>query len=189
MKPLPYVRIDKFLDEAMVDELYRYTLDAEQRFEKSGVIGDSAWRESRLIYSFAPYDELVRQRVSIVAPAALEALGGPKCRLDHVETQLTQHGNGHFFKSHYDSGSPDTALRRLSYVLYFCSEPKRFSGGELVVFEGTPPQAAAHIIEPRRNTIIFFLSDQWHEVRETVVPSGTFADSRFTSNGWVRIAS
>jgi SM-20-related protein len=189
MKPLPYVRIDKFLDEAMVDELYRYALDAEQRFEKSGVIGDASWRESRLVYSFAPWDDVIRQRIAVIAPAALEALGGPRCRLDAIETQMTVHGEGHYFHDHWDSGSPDTAGRVLSYVYYFCRSPKPFTGGELIVYEGVPPAAPVHVVEPRRNTLVMFLSTQWHAVKETHVASRAFSDGRFTANGWVRVAS
>ena len=45
---------------------------------------------------------------------------------------------------------------------------------------------SARLIEPRNNSIIFFLSRYMHEVLPVSCPSQSFADSRFTVNGWVR---
>jgi Rps23 Pro-64 3,4-dihydroxylase Tpa1-like proline 4-hydroxylase len=41
-------------------------------------------------------------------------------------------------------------------------------------------------VEPRNNSIVFFLSRYLHEVLPVSCPSKAFADSRFTINGWVR---
>ena len=79
--------------------------------------------------------------------------------------------------------------------MYFLhKEPRRFSGGELRIFETRlvddrpVPVDHGQTIVPRQNTIVFFPSRHQHEVLPVRVPSGEFADSRFTVNGWIHRA-
>ena len=43
-------------------------------------------------------------------------------------------------------------------------------------------------IEPRHNRIVFFWARTMHEVMPVRMPSGAFADARFTVNGWINPA-
>lgn len=99
------------------------------------------------------------------------------------ELQITASGDGQFFKVHTDNGSPDTATRRLTFVHYFLlNEPRQFTGGELQL---QLPDREITIL-PHHNSIVFFPSHLWHEVKPVSCPSALFADSRFTANGWIR---
>ena len=40
-------------------------------------------------------------------------------------------------------------------------------------------------VEPTDNSIVFFASEEMHEVRPVVCESRAFMDSRFTINGWI----
>ncbi len=111
-----------------------------------------------------------------------------------IEAQLTAHNDGHFYKIHNDNGSPDTMNRVLTYVYYFHREPKGFSGGELLLYDGAMHNnsmmavRSSHTIQPRNNSIVFFPSHFMHEVLPITCTSRAFRDSRFTINGWVRSA-
>ncbi len=73
-------------------------------------------------------------------------------------------------------------------------EPKAFSGGELLLYNSKIENnlyvnaESFTKIEPRNNSIVFFLSRCMHEVLPVNCKSKAFADSRFTINGWVRRA-
>jgi SM-20-related protein len=125
-------------------------------------------------------------------PDVLAELGMPNFTIQQVESQLTAHNDGNYYKIHNDNGSPDTATRELTYVYYFHQEPKGFTGGELQIYDtqiqnNHYTQAPTfNTVEPRNNSIVFFLSRYMHEVLPISCPSRAFADSRFTINGWIR---
>jgi Rps23 Pro-64 3,4-dihydroxylase Tpa1-like proline 4-hydroxylase len=57
------------------------------------------------------------------------------------------------------------------------SEPRSFSGGELTIRSSG--------VQPQGDTLVLFPSCSVHEVLPVRVPSGAFADSRFTVTGWI----
>jgi Rps23 Pro-64 3,4-dihydroxylase Tpa1-like proline 4-hydroxylase len=109
-----------------------------------------------------------------------------------VEVQVTAHGDGHYFKLHNDSGSPDAATRGLSFVYYLFNEPKGFSGGELRLYDSIVADGEARCgplaetILPKNNSVLVFAPHCHREVLPVSVPSGRFRDGRFTVNGWLR---
>ena len=148
------------------------------------------YRESSVLYHFAPFEEMLRTKVRQLMPAVCEALKTPVCQ-GSIEVQLTAHNDNNFYKVHNDNGSADTAHRALTFVYYFHRQPKAFSGGELVVYDhkvhnGYHYAADTYrVVEPMDNSIVFFASEEMHEVRMVSCPSLAFMDSRFTINGWI----
>ena len=101
----------------------------------------------------------------------------------NIEVQMTRSGNGHYFKEHNDNGTPDTAMRRITFVYYFLlNEPKAFTGGELII-NADPPVT----ILPNHNSIVWFPSHLMHELMP-VQSTENFQDGRTTLNGWIRVA-
>jgi hypothetical protein len=95
--------------------------------------------------------------------------------LGRIEVQIAASNDGDYFRLHMDGGPPDT--REISFVYFLHGEPRRFTGGELCV--------AGETVLPEGDTLVFFPSVSPHEVLPLSVPSRTFADSRFTVNGWI----
>ncbi|MFN3926468.1 MAG: 2OG-Fe(II) oxygenase [Pseudanabaenaceae cyanobacterium] len=84
-----------------------------------------------------------------------------------------------------DNGSPDSATRELTYVYYFYQEPKKFTGGKLLLYDGLTKNnnmfdkaETYKTYTPSNNTITFFPSHYLHEVLPVSCPSRNFADSR-----------
>jgi predicted 2-oxoglutarate/Fe(II)-dependent dioxygenase YbiX len=112
--------------------------------------------------------------------------------IGEIEAQLTVHSDGDYFHVHTDNGDDQTRTRVISYVYYFHRQPKRFSGGELVLFDTRvenghsiavgPPV----VIEPEDDSLVVFPSGCLHEVRPVQMLSADPEDGRFTINGWVR---
>lgn len=174
----PYLLLDFFLDTPRADALLRWTIDQEWQFQKSGVIGDPSWRDSRLLYAFPPFDQELRDRMRGLAPSLIAHFGLPPVEIGEIEAQLTAHNDGHYFRRHQDNRSRETEARVLTYVYYFFREPKPFAGGELEI--------AGDILPVRHNSIVFFPSETWHEVFPVRCASRAWPDSRFTINGWLR---
>jgi Rps23 Pro-64 3,4-dihydroxylase Tpa1-like proline 4-hydroxylase len=191
--PSSYVQLDQFLTANELSRLLDYTFQKEAEFVSTSTsTGDVSYRKSVVLHSFPEFSNLITQRIQAIIPDVLAKLAMPQFPVTQVESQLTGHNDGNYYKIHNDNGSPDTATRELTYVYYFYREPKAFSGGELLIYDSRIEnnfyvQAESfHTIEPRNNSIVFFLSRYMHEVLPIQCPSRAFADSRFTINGWVR---
>ncbi|WP_445629758.1 2OG-Fe(II) oxygenase [Nostoc sp. DSM 114167] len=188
-----YIQIDNFLKPEEHKNLLKYVLKKESDFLPSNTsTNDVNYRQSMVVYSFPEFSELILKRIQAMIPDIMSKLNLPLFSISQIESQLTAHNDGNYYKLHNDNGSPDTATRELTYVYYFYQEPKSFSGGELLIYDSKIDNNVyvnAEIfktVEPRNNSIVFFLSRYMHEVLPVSCPSQAFGDSRFTINGWVR---
>jgi Rps23 Pro-64 3,4-dihydroxylase Tpa1-like proline 4-hydroxylase len=187
-----YLQINNFFGEDELINLVDYTLEKEAEFiPTSTSTNDSNYRQSKVWYNFPEFSNLITEKIKLILPEILEKLDISPFNITRIESQLTAHNDGNFYKIHNDNGSPDTANRVLTYVYYFYQEPKAFTGGELKIYDSKIENnfyVAADtykIIEPINNSIVFFLSRYLHEVLPIKCPSHNFADSRFTINGWI----
>jgi SM-20-related protein len=191
----PHALLENFIDPPLLAELLNFVAAREQEFTPSTVsTNDEDYRRSLVLHEFSRFSNLFRDRVRSLTPWLARTLGLGDFPIGDVECQLTAHNDGHYFRLHNDSGSPDTLARAISYVFYFNNEPKRFDGGEFRLynsriangrFECGDPVAD---IVPKNNSILFFPSHCHHEVLPVRCATKRFADSRFTINGWVRRA-
>lgn len=191
--PSPYVQLNNFLTSDEHQRLLNYVLEQKAAFVPTATsTGDLEYRQSLVLYNFPEFAELISDRIQMVLPDVLTKLDLPLFLISQIESQLTAHNDGHYYRIHNDNGSPDTASRVLTYIYYFYREPKPFSGGELRLYDSKVEnnfyvQADSFKdIEPRNNSIVFILSRYLHEVLPIHCPSKAFADSRFTVNGWIR---
>lgn len=191
--PSDYIQIDNFLTPEEHEELIKYVLNKESDFVPTNTsTNDVNYRRSMVLYSFPESRELILDKIRKRIPEILNKLGLSSFAISQIESQLTSHNDGNYYKVHNDNGSPETASRELTYVYYFYQEPKPFTGGELLIYDSKIEnnfyvQAKSYkTVEPRNNSIVFFLSRYMHEVLPVSCPSKAFADSRFTINGWVR---
>lgn len=188
-----YVQIDNFLTAEEHQRLLNYVFQRESAFVPTSTsTGDLDYRRSMILHSFPEFSQLVINRIQAILPDVFRKLKLSSFPIAEIEAQLTSHNDGNYYKTHNDNGSPDTATREFTYVYYFYQQPKAFSGGELLIYDSKIENNfyvkadSSKKIEPRNNSIVFFLSRYLHEVLPVSCPSKAFADSRFTINGWVR---
>lgn len=188
-----YVQIDNFFSQEERSRLLNYVLQQELAFVPTSTsTNDLNYRRSMVLHSFPEFSEMMSERIQAIMPNVLSNLGLPSFSVSQIEAQLTAHNDGNYYKIHNDNGSSETANREFTYVYYFYREPKPFSGGELLIYDSKIENnfyVAAEsfkTVEPRNNSIVFFLSRYLHEVLPISCRSKAFADSRFTINGWVR---
>jgi Rps23 Pro-64 3,4-dihydroxylase Tpa1-like proline 4-hydroxylase len=193
------VVLDEFLTSAELNNLRQYVLAQEMRFELSevlspGVTGgavDYEHRRSRVLMDMGGHESMIVDRVVTCLPRILEKWGRERFPISHVETQITASNHGDFFHCHIDNGAEAVLTREITFVYFFHREPKQFSGGELRIYDSRRendnyvPTANYRTIVPEQNQLILFASGLSHEITPVECPSGAFADSRFTVNGWV----
>ena len=112
-------------------------------------------------HQLAGVERTVEQLVRARLPQVVAALGVAEFDVGGMEVQLTSHNDGEYYHWHTDNSTPQTASRVVSFVYYLHSEPKLYTGGDLVVYG---PGDDRTIIEPRNDSLIFFAASQRHEV-------------------------
>jgi SM-20-related protein len=197
--PVQCVVLDEFLTSTELNTLRQYVLDQEMRFEISevlspGVTGgaiDYEQRRSRVLMDMRGQERLITDRLLACLPRVLQKWGRDPFPISRVETQTTASNHGDFFRCHSDNGAEEVAAREITFVYFFHREPKQFSGGELRIYDSRRendnyvPTANYRTIVPEQNQLVLFASGLSHEITPVDCPSGRFADSRFTLNGWL----
>lgn len=193
VEPAPFVQMQNFLADDLHRQVLAIAIGHEGDFRQSSVVTtEKDYRRSRVLFDVPEFRLNFERELAAVLPWICKRLGFTSCTNATLETQLTAHNNGDYFKMHNDNGSPETAARVLSYVYYFNREPRRFTGGALRLYDSRVENGywvaadTFHTIEPANNSIVFFVSRLMHEVLPIRCRTQHFADSRFTLNGWVR---
>jgi Rps23 Pro-64 3,4-dihydroxylase Tpa1-like proline 4-hydroxylase len=196
-----YMRMMDFLSPAEHQQLLEHALACQADFKESGIVGrqgedtlNNDVRRSRTL-SGPRLDEIWNifdRRLHGILPGVRKELGMAWFHLSEIERQLTAHGSSGFFAPHVDTGHPIAANRRISCVYYFYTSPRRFTGGELRVYDtwvtpsGSTAAATYTTLAPVNNSIVFFPSDMFHEVCRVHCATDAFAESRFTMTIWFR---
>jgi Rps23 Pro-64 3,4-dihydroxylase Tpa1-like proline 4-hydroxylase len=194
----PIVIFDEFLVSEEWRRLLDFTFSRMPDFMRTQVIGsdgisyaDNQTRRSHVLFDVGPYHQLFIDRLMAFFPHVLARLNHQWFPVRHVEVQLTGTGNGEFFRMHTDDGADEVKTREITFVYFFYREPRPFSGGELRIYDTyrnsgrSLPTGPYRIVYPLQNQVVFFPSGCLHEILPVGCPSGDFADSRFTINGWL----
>lgn len=149
--------------------------------------GEQNFRSSVVLWHHE-YLELKKQvsaRITEVIPQMQEMMQEyvPPTHFSSIEMQLTNHyRTGDKFDKHIDNGSADTALRRVSCVIYFnMYDDQRYEDGDLFLHL----RNGIVTIKPIQNSVIFFPSHIWHQVQPIKSKTEDFFDGRFTLNCWL----
>ena len=102
-----------------------------------------------------------------------------------VELQVRTYQAGEFYNAHTDFDDGDPTPRLINYVYYLHRQPKSFSGGDLLLYDGLAASTFTRI-EPLDNSIVLFPSRILHEVTMVECDPGDFGSGRFSVNGALR---
>ena len=102
-----------------------------------------------------------------------------------LETGLSVYrGGGRFFSKHSDGGQRGDRVRTLCFCYYFHRQPRAFSGGDLLLYDGDGTQGFTRI-EPQHNSLVFFPAACIHQVAPFERDVADFGDARFAVHGWL----
>lgn len=163
--------------------------------EAGEVVTDPRQRDSVYLAELGPFLAPIKSFVDSIAAPALSDLHLNEPKIEPREFVITAYRDGGHIGEHIDTYQHPERVRILSCVYYFAVTPRRFGGGELRLY-GFPKGPAAQQrslpsfvdIEPCTDTLIVFPSWIRHKVMPVHVPSGSWADSRFTINCWMHRA-
>lgn len=181
-----------FLEDEINEALYKHAISKQEIFNHTQVAGkndagtiNEGWRHSKSLtpYDFMEFHKILTKKLKNQLIAIAATLKILPFEFGSIEMHLTSHNHGEFYKPHFDSGSPSTCDRVITFVYYFHSIPKQFTGGQLLFLQNKPKPL---IIEPDNNSIVFFDSSLLHAVHPVICPSKQFEHGRFTLNGWIR---
>ena len=200
LRAAPYVQMTDFLGPAEHRRLLDHVLAHQEEFAESGIVGadgqlgvlDHGARRSRTLANARVEEiwEMFERRLAGILPAVRRELGMPWFPVAKVERQLTAHARGGFFVPHTDVGAPVVAGRRISAVYYFHTSPRRFTGGDLKLYDtwvtplGSTGAGTHTTLAPTDNSIVFFPSDVFHEVCPVQADTDAFGDGRFSVTIW-----
>lgn len=202
VEQVPFLVLEDFLSDdehrRLIEFVNRRTTFSPARIDQPRGPVATSDPTVRRAHVATPDDEILgmfETRLRAILPHARRETGVGYFRLGALERQITAHHDSDFFDVHTDIGDPwrPSSGRRLSYVYYFHEQPRRFEGGELRLYDrviaddGRPGRAETfQTIEPADNSIVFFPSSAFHEVRPVRVdgPPDAPGATRYTFNGW-----
>ncbi|NIA71363.1 hypothetical protein HBA54_22460 [Pelagibius litoralis] len=190
---IAYSYIDDVLLTTTVDKILAYAKRNEKAFRPSKVL-DGIVTETRKSISHEPfkaYGKIVIDLLHQNFETICWSLDVAQFEISKIECQMTFHRDGEYFKIHKDNRGLVTRSRCLSYVYYFHDEPKRYSGGELYLYRDDPEsnkldKTSRLEMIPKRNRIVFFRSNVYHEVAKVECPTTGLSGARGTIAGWIR---
>jgi Rps23 Pro-64 3,4-dihydroxylase Tpa1-like proline 4-hydroxylase len=124
----------------------------------------------------------IESTIAAQLAAIARALQIPPFRIGATEASCVCFRNGSFFRSHFDVLRNAPGKRRLSWVYYLNSEPKRFTGGNLLL---ESPGTDRAVLEPVHGKIVVFSSETVHEVTMVELDPDHFGDARFSITGFI----
>jgi Rps23 Pro-64 3,4-dihydroxylase Tpa1-like proline 4-hydroxylase len=182
------------IDPAIRRSLFAYLVGHENDFQAATIetegqpVVDEAIRRAKATNRLGPFQGLFHDRVLSALSVAAETHGLPSIPVSTIEVQATASSHGDFFAVHSDCDGSKT--RAWTFVYFASPEPLRFSGGELRIYEPSGDSDRSPLprtVRPSEDTLVLFPSPYLHQVLPLRARSRSFADSRFTVNGWAHV--
>ena len=135
----PFVRLGNVFSEPQVAEFLDLALNRQSVFRPArvgeGTI-DRSKRETLVLKDIGAirtkFIELIHARL----PFVFERLCLRSFDVGKIEVKMTNHLDGGFFKTHADNSTKlGRSGRMISFCYYFSQSPKRFQGGDLLLFD------------------------------------------------------
>lgn len=187
--PTKYLVIPNFLTVEDNSNLINYTKKHEAYFVERKLSPDYPPQCGRgAVKGFEKWKCLVVEKVRLVLPEVIKTLSMQLFDVGYIECDVSAHADGGFLGIHNDTFPASSIM--LSFVYYYHSLPRSFTGGQLVIYDNqtdcflkTSTADSCHLVEPANNSIVFFPSHCDHAVLPVACDSPAFA--RFSINGWI----
>jgi SM-20-related protein len=197
--PVPFVRVEGFLDEGQLRRLWETATGPAADFAPGMVKNHEGYklhphqRVAEVLQDADPVKAWFLPLVEALVDSGtvLPRLGVAPFEVGRRELQMTRQAEGGFLWTHRDVG-PANPHRRVTYIYYFHREPRRFGGGDLLLFDQTADKVRSDAvaftrIDPTHNSLIVFPADRLHAVTR-VTGIDDPLEGRWTVNGWLNAA-
>ncbi len=196
--PAPFVRVTNFLAPSECDRLLALGLAAREHFAPARVGAGHTRVDSEVRVTLEMGDRRSAMEVHRrIAPKARSLVPEilARLRMDGIgryliEMSMRVYLDSGFYRPHSDNYSKTHRQRKLSFVYFLHREPRRFSGGDLLLHDTDTdaktycPKRFSRIV-PLRNSIVFFPCGYLHQVTPVQCGTDDFGDGRWAVNGHV----
>ncbi|WP_444995381.1 2OG-Fe(II) oxygenase [Aliikangiella sp. IMCC44359] len=194
---VPLVVIDDFLTSESINLILEHVLAHKNDFRKANIDSNNPYyapnkRATMVLDELAQYKNLFADFWANNFDSICEMLGISSFKMKTGEMKITNHINGGFFQTHADNTTLfGDSKRVISWLYYFCRQPKQFSGGDLFAFDTDVEnqfykEGKFTKIEAKHNRFIAMPSCYYHAVSPVIMPSGDFEDGRMAVAGHIR---
>ena len=185
--------LDEFLSPPFLKRLLDYVSKEEAQFQNSKIYSSPEYRPEKRLSKTLMINQIdavlprMSQTISRIGNAFTQNWKNVPFTPTKLEVQVTCYQNGHFFSRHLDPIESTGPARVLTGLLHFYYQPKRFRGGDLLLYDAGP---IVHLgqytrFSPINNRFILFPSQQFHEVLITQCDNTAFQTSRFVLVFWL----
>ena len=192
--PAPFVRTTNFLAPGECDRLLALAIEERERFIPAAVGPERRVRpEVRITLeaddrTMAEVTPRIAPKIRSLVPEILARLRMDGIGRYRIEMGMRVYLDGGFYTLHCDNQS--SRRRKLSFVYFFHREPRRFSGGDLLLYDTSSDTGACSSggfsrFVPLRNSIVFFPSGCWHQVTPVQCETDDFGSGRWVVNGHI----
>jgi predicted 2-oxoglutarate/Fe(II)-dependent dioxygenase YbiX len=191
--PVPFVRRKNALPDAAVSALWDHLESNRGEFHASRVFDKAGQQSTNLEKRHSLRLDADARLSEIVLPHVVALLADDsnwtrlRMRRFHptnVSMEAAVHLDGGKFTAHRDCGKP-VPDRRLSFIFYLHREPRKFTGGDLLLYDETGAFPGFSRIDPQHNSAILFPCSALHEVTPVQATPGDLLDGRITVHGWL----
>lgn len=194
--PSQFRILEDFLPQHRVKDILAHTRIKQEAFQSTKVRSKDRGEyldTRRRLSSFCSelgsirdwFDPLILQAF----PNSLKALDLEAFEPGIYSCKLSAYHDGHFFHVHQDKSTGVAATRRLGFIYYFEFAPKRYKGGELLLYDRDPdtllPSPSFTTLIPQHNSLVLLPANTWHEVLPIRIESEDWFAARFTYSGWI----
>ena len=195
---VPFVRKSGFLDASERNAILSHTIENEQNFEtllvaenhldgsQTGVRADALRSQSGML-KVPEIREIVEDPIRTALPGIIAALGMQPFAIRELRLSLSATRDGGFGKPHRDDINTSA---RISLLWYFHDHPKRFEGGDLMLYDRLDDPNGWDLsrstrIEHTDNMLVAFPCSAMHEITWVTANSAEFRHARFAVAGFV----
>lgn len=199
LQPAPFVIFDNFLAQEERDCFWQTAMGSKEAFFDAGIRcnnGRTIDHDRRISSTLAlgkADKDLFYQKIQPRLDELRSLFLMPKMSYKKMEIKMTAHSQGGFFNIHQD-GFTDVqgSTRHLSWLYYFHLQPKRYSGGDLILFDSTRVLKTHRFHEekytryiPVDNQLVCFPSYFYHGVTPVELLQPGFESNRFAISGHI----
>jgi hypothetical protein len=197
LQPAPFAFVENFLPAEFHHNLLARVLAAPDEDVVPSTVGLNEYNPDRRVsFTVGGLKEIQSEFWSYVSealPSLCPRLQVPLFPVGRTEVRVRTYRAGNFFEVHRDNSIPESADRTVSFVYFFHRVPRRYTGGELLLFDTSPSSKRYSItnftrVVPVDNALIMFPSRFYHAVVPVECTSPDPGDTRFVINGHIRRA-
>ncbi len=187
---ISYVKVDT--EDICQGSVLKRFIELSDKFSPSSVTNGNAptvnivYRNSMSLRDDPYLDELAGKillKIKNALPHILEELNLPNFEWGDVDYSCVSFQDGCFFIRHRDRINAAIGRRMLTWVYYLNTEPRQFTGGDLVIYSNSGEPVDR--VEAQPGLLIVFRSDTLHEVEEVKMADSNFAGSRLAVTGFI----